>query len=72
MIISLVENSPAFFKVGSAIGFEISGGTRGSDNGHMINLLDDAPKRAESATPPQPTVEVPLALAYKQLENITN
>ncbi len=42
------------------------------DHRHVINLLDDTQEQAESATPPQPALEVPLAFAYKQLENITN
>jgi len=42
------------------------------DHRHIINLADDAQEQAESATPPQPALEVPLAFAYKQLENITN
>ncbi len=42
------------------------------DHRHVINLLDDAQEQAESATPPQPTLEVLKPFAYKQLENITN
>ena len=41
------------------------------DHRHVINLLDDAQEQAESATPPQPTLEVLKPFAYKQLENIT-
>ena len=44
------------------------------EGGHQdgINLLDNAQEQAEPSTPPQPALEVPLAFAYKQLENITN
>jgi len=42
------------------------------DHRHVINLVGDTQEQAEPATPLQPALEVPLAFAYKQLENITN